>query len=340
MSGNTKGTKKVKANEKVSVIKKQEKTQNNIISKSSIKSKVTKTMLNNVLNKHNTKMYTIVINEGNIIIHNTKNKVIHQDLYNTLTYERKDDCIMMSDILKSLIYKYKNIYTDEYYLDKYEVGNSVLYVFLLPELSKDGRYVIKVGYTTKLCKRYKDLKKEFNISDDKDIYLIYVEHIKNESKEKNLHNILKETKNIIYYPTEKYKKNEKTSVCVETYIFNYLTYITIIKEVYFMNNRDLIVQKIKLAKEESKLKELEIESKNKDIELVKIELAKIQADKELADKELAKMQADIELAKIQADKELAKMQSDKELAKIHLMTRKIELELAKIELVKIQTNKP
>lgn len=253
----------------------------NIISKS-IKSKLTKTMLKKVLNKHDTKMYTIIVDDGNITIEDTENKVIPTDKYNTLTYERKEDCIMMSNILMSLIYKYKNIYTDDYFYDKYETGNSVLYVFLLPELSKDNRFVIKVGYTTNLCRRKEDLKKEFNIKEDEDIYLIYVEHIKNESKEKNLHSILKNNPNITYCPTDKYKKNEKSSVCIETYIFDYLTYITIIKEVELMNSKDLIAQKIKLAKEESKLKELEIESKNKDIELAKIKLMTLQLEFEMA----------------------------------------------------------
>jgi hypothetical protein len=323
MSGNTKGTTVVKAIKK-KCEKKKEKTHPTIISKPSIKSKVTKKMLNKVFNKNTTKMYTVIVDEGNITIQDTENKVIHEDMYNTLTYEHKEDCIMMSNILMSLIYKYEHIYTGEYYLDKYEVGNSLLYVFLLPELSKDGRYVIKVGYTTNLCKRYEDLKKEFNIPDNEDIYLIYVEHIKNESREIKLHNILKKTKNIIYYPTDKYKKNEKSSTCVETYIFNYLTYITIIKEVFFMNGRDLITQKIKLAKEENRSKELEIEIKNKDIEL-----AKIQANKEL---ELAKIQTNKEL-------ELAKIQTPLRLKELEIKLKESEIKLKELELAKIQANK-
>jgi len=303
----------------------------NVCEKKSKKSFVTKTMLKNVLN-NNKKLFTIIIDDGEIQINNTNNEVLHQDIYNTLTYEKKEDCIFISKLLMSLIYKYNNIYTDEYYLDKYENGNSVLYVFLLPMLSEENKYIIKVGYTTNLCKRESELKKEFNIDDTENIYLIYIEHIKNESCEHKLHSILKKNKNITFYPIDKYKKNEKGSKSVETYIFNWLIYTTIIKEIYIMNNKDLIKQKLKLTNEESKLKDKEI-----DLAKINSEIAKIEAPVKLKDKEIEL--AKIELAKIEApvklkDKEieLAKI----ELAKIEANIRLKELEL---ELAKLQSNK-
>ena len=273
-----------------------------IISKIKKASYVTKNMVNKVFKKYNTKMYTIIIDDGNIIINDESDNLMHHDTYNTLTYERKKDCIMMSNILISLIYKYKNIYTGEFYTNDID-GNSVLYVFLLPILSKDNKYIIKVGYTTKLQQRYTQLKKEHGVDE---IYLIYVEHIKNESIEKKLHTILKKTNNILYYPTEKYKKSENPSFCTETYIFNYLTYLTIIKEIYRMNQFDMMNMKIKLVKEETKLKETEVKRIECETKLKEIEFEKIKEDNRDKDKE-----RDFELTKLQYMIRL------KELEKLH-----------------------
>ena len=42
------------------------------------------------------------------------------EMYSPTATYNKEDCIFISKLLMSLIYKYKNIYTDEYYLDKYD----------------------------------------------------------------------------------------------------------------------------------------------------------------------------------------------------------------------------
>ena len=85
-------------------------------------------------------------------------------------------------------------------------------------------------YTKDFLTRYKQLKIEHGIDE---LYLIYAQPIKNEAIERELHKRLKTYKNIQYYPVAKQnkqnKKNDNKSICTETYIFNYLTYNTIIQ---------------------------------------------------------------------------------------------------------------
>jgi hypothetical protein len=181
---------------------------------------------------------------------------------------------------------------------------------LLPILSKDGFFIIKVGYTKDLNARYKELLSEHQVSN---MYLIYAQIIKCEPIENNLHKILQTSKNVTFYPIAKMKtkKVESSVVCIETYIFNYSTLKTIILEVYKMESvyeSNILDKKITLTNINIKLKDKEIELKDKDIEL--------------KDKEIELKDKDIELVKINSNKEI-------EVLKLQIELLNLQIEMAK-----------
>ena len=102
------------------------------------------------------------------------------------------------------------------------------------------------------------------------------------------------------------KKNENPSFCTETYIFNYLTYLTIIKEIYRMNQFDMMNMKIKLVKEETKLRETEVKLREKEIDKIQCENEKLtenNKDKEnLREFELTKLLYMIRLKELEQNK--------------------------------------
>lgn len=71
----------------------------------------------------------------------------------------------------------------------------------MPYLSTEGNFIIKVGYTSNFDSRYKQLLKDHNV---KELYLIYVQAIKFQPEELELHTRLKIYDNIICYPVIKY----------------------------------------------------------------------------------------------------------------------------------------
>jgi hypothetical protein len=231
---------------------------------------VTKRMFIDVLNQHKNPNFTININDDKIDILDNDNNLINLE---DLTYKSKDNCIKISDILKSLITHYQNSNLTKYYKQKDDIENSVLYVFLIPELTKNKKYIIKVGYTTNLLQRYSELKKEHNVESNSDIFLIYVSYIKNEAVEKKLHNILKSNSQNEYYPTIKNKDSTHPTKCTETYVFSLTTYKNIISELYKLKSKNkdtikindleqklsMLQEKFKLLEEQNKL----LEDKNK-----------------------------------------------------------------------------
>jgi hypothetical protein len=225
---------------------------------------VTKRMFIDVLKQHKPPNYIININDDNFDILDNDNNIINLE---DLTYDSKEKCIKISDILKSLIIHYQKMDLTKYYKDKNDIENSVLYVFLIPELTKSKKYIIKVGYTTNLLQRYSELKKEHNVESDSDIFLIYVSYIKNEAVEKKLHNILKSNKENEYYPTIKNKDSIRPTKCTETYVFSLTTYKNIISELYKLKSKNkdtikindleqqlsMLQEKFKLLEEQNKL---------------------------------------------------------------------------------------
>jgi hypothetical protein len=261
---------------------------------------MSKVYINKLIKLSIKNIYIIIIEKNTITIKNKDNNIFNNQELELLNYSNPKNKKMLFNILLSLIYKYKNSYLENMYKDADDIENSVLYVYLLPILSSNNEFIIKVGYTSNLHKRYSELKKTFNVSE---IYLIYVCLIKNEAFEKEIHSILKKQSNIRYYPIEKAssKKNEKKNKCVETYIFTYSTLYTIIQEVYKMTSKyDMAIL-------------------DKQIMLTTIEKEKL--DKQIMLATIEKEKSDNERAIIISNNEIEKL-------KILLELKKIDLELA------------
>ena len=182
-----------------------------------------------------------------------------------------------------------------------------MYVFLLPFVSQENKYIIKIGYTTNIIKRHKELKTEFDVNE---IKLLYCYLIDGEHTELNVHKNLKNTFNINIFNMKKNKKIENNSISEETYIYSW----TLFKNIHNIIYRDYIMNNsiILLTKENENL---ELKKINNELELKKIEL------------ELKKSDNDIELKKM----ELKKSDNDVELKKIELELKKMEFELKKME---------
>ncbi len=180
---------------------------------------------------------------------------------------------------------------------KNQVGNTVLYIFLLPFVSKDKEYIVKVGYTKDIIQRHSDLKKEFGVDD---IYLMYVYQISGEHIELNLHDELKKLISTrVYYMEKAIKKFEKYVISEETYILD----LQLLKNIlYIIYNTYTKMDKISIMKMENELvvnkKELVIkenEGKELDNEKIKLQI-------QLKDKDNENLRLQIELLKLQNEK--------------------------------------
>ncbi len=263
--------------------------------------KASKKLLSKIVKNSNDNKYIIILNGNNIIIKENDIILSHQEL-ELLNYDRDHNII--SDILSSLIYKFNNCYLGNIYKNETQIENTILYVFLLPIVSKKNEFIIKIGYSKDLIVREEQLKKEFNVDE---IYLIYSKEIKNEAIELELHTRLKSYNNVKSFNINKHsKKNEKEKICVETYIFSYTTLYTVIQEIYKM--------------------EMNYESSILD---KKITLANIEKDKAIG------------VANIEKDKAIGVATIEKEKEEIIMNTRKYDIEYIKlqIELAKINNNK-
>ena len=134
------------------------------------------------------KLFNISFNKSDIIIKDKENKVINDDVIKEYISNKKH--IEISKVISSFIMKYHYNFSVKYTCLENEIGNPILYVFLLPFVSIDNYYIIKVGYTKDVMKRYEQLKKEFNVDD---IYLMYVIQINGEHIELNVHKNIKKT---------------------------------------------------------------------------------------------------------------------------------------------------
>ena len=210
-------------------------------------------------------------------------------------------------LLSLFIKKYHNNFESKYIPLKNEIAKPILYVFLLPFVSQENKYIIKIGYTTNIIKRHKELKTEFDVNE---IKLLYCYLIDGEHTELNVHKNLKNTFNINIFNMKKNKKIENNSISEETYIYSW----TLFKNIHNIIYRDYIMNNsiILLTKENENL---ELKKINNELELKKIEL------------ELKKSDNDIELKKM----ELKKSDNDVELKKIELELKKMEFELKKME---------
>ena len=134
-----------------------------------------------VSNNHNVSPISKIVENSkdkiyDVIFNNNINKfkieikfndvIINEDELINLSYNKNNDKIIIDNLLSSLIFKYDNKFHN-YINIKYD--NSILYIFLLPILTLNNEYIIKIGYTNDLNKRKKELLNEFNIDN---IYLI------------------------------------------------------------------------------------------------------------------------------------------------------------------------
>ena len=140
--------------------------------------------------------------------------------------------------------------------------------------------------------------------------MIYAQPIKNEAIEHELHTRLKSFKNIKYYPINKVKKTEKDIVFIETYVFNYNILNSIRQEIYKMETdyeSNILDKKIHLATLE---KDTENIKKDKEITLATIEKDKenIKKDKEITLATIEKDTKSIVLETKNKDIEYVKLQ--------------------------------
>jgi hypothetical protein len=170
--------------------------------KTCVKSKSYIKHIKTYLNKKN--LFDISFKKSDIIINN-KDKIINDDTITNYVSNKKH--IEISKVIASFIMKYHNNFSVKYACLENEIGNPILYVFLLPFVSIDNYYIIKVGYTKDIIKRYEQLKKEFNV---KDIYLMYVIKITGEHIELNVHKNIKKTFESSIYSMEKKKKSVRS----------------------------------------------------------------------------------------------------------------------------------
>ena len=147
-------------------------------------------------------------------------------------------------ILSSFISKYHDNLNLKYVKLVDEIANPVIYIFLLPFVSKDNLFIIKLGYTTDLIKRYNQLKKEFDVDE---IKLIYSYVLDGEHTELNIHKNLE--KNLT---TSVYKMNNK---------------LTLISKEHEIKKTDESIKKT-----EESIKKMELKMSDNQVELKKMEL--------------------------------------------------------------------
>jgi len=133
--------------------------------------------MNKVIKKINTNIYNISIIDNEITFLDKENK--------KLLIEPK---IENSKFIASVITKYQNNFSVKFACLQEEICNPIIYIFLLPFVTINNYYIIKVGYTKDIITRYINLKKEFGVNE---IYLMYAYQINGEHIELNLHDELK-----------------------------------------------------------------------------------------------------------------------------------------------------
>ena len=126
--------------------------------------------INYIIGDIQTNLYYYTIKDESILIFDKSNKVV-SDVDNILPNVKHEN---ISKIICPFIKKYHFGFDIKFACLDNEIGNPILYVFLMPFVSTDNYYIIKVGYTKDIIQRHNDLKKEFNVDE---IYLIYAKQI-------------------------------------------------------------------------------------------------------------------------------------------------------------------
>ena len=249
-------TNKIVKNEKISVLLQSPKTCT--LSKKFIKLIIVSLEIN---------FYRFIFKDENIIIYDNDNKIINTEFIQpNIKHEN------IAKIIAPFIKKYHFDFSIKYACLENDIGNPVLYIFIMPFVLPDNYYIIKVGYTKNIIQRYHELKKEFNVDE---IYLIYSKKITGEHIELNIHKNLKNNFVNNIFRMKKNKNIENSSISEETYKFTWILFTNILNIIYrtnIMNNKITLLnkenEKIKLENEKIKL---ENESKLLDIEKIKLE---------------------------------------------------------------------
>ena len=292
-----------------------------------------------VTNKINN-LYYFTIKDENITIYNKTNEIIS----NIDIISSNIDHENVSKIIAPFIKKYHYNFSIKFACLENEIGNPILYVFLMPFVSSDNYYIIKVGYTKNIIQRYGELKKEFDVNK---IYLIYAKRINGEHIELNIHKNLKNTFSTNIYKMKKNKKIENSSISEETYKYTWILFKNILNityRTYIMNNKITLLNKENENKMlDIKLKELENENKMLDIKLKELEL---ENEKKLLDIKLKELEnekikmgfenekklLDIKLKELENEK--IKMGFENENKKMEFEIKKMEFEIKKMEFEK------
>jgi hypothetical protein len=278
----------------------------------------------------NKNVYTISFNNDIFSLKDVNNKVLDND--DILSYSSNTKHSKISAIIASFINKYHFNFNVKYaslendigrkqVCNPASLGNPVLYVFLLPFVSIDNYYIIKVGYTKNIIKRYSELKKEFNVDD---IYLMYSIQISGEHIELNIHKNLKMDFTTHVYKMKKKRKTKKSeinTISEETYKFSWILFKNIL---YIVYKTHILMDKFTLLDKENAL----LDKKNT-LLITQNESKKLDNESKKLDNESKKSDNELESKKL--DNESKK--SDNEVKNNEIQ---LQILLAKIELLKLE----
>jgi hypothetical protein len=272
-------------------------------------------LIDEIILKSKYKIYNIDLNKKNIFLDDNNEQI---DNFNNLCYLK--DLNIIKNLLASLIFYFRGSLLN-YITSKDNIEKSILYIFLLPIMTINNEFIIKVGYSKDLLKRKTQLENEFNIDN---VYLIYVREIKNEAIEQNLHEDLRKSE--YYYPIKKHindksKKNEKNIICIETYIFNYNLIIKIINKLNNIEMNDNYKKQVKLLELEQGPEKMKL-----DIEKMKLQVTLSNNEKDIT---LSNNEKDITLSNNEKNITLSNNEviiSNNKIKELELKIRLIELE--------------
>ena len=203
----------------------------------------TQTAISQLLNNNTKPQYIISYQDYNLEITKDTKKVNFTEL-TSLNYSDNADMLVIKEIIYSLYYCTLNSSNSHLYKKSIEPDKQILYIYLLPFMSSNNKYLMKAGYSSDLTDR--KLYGEFGLKQS-DIYLLVGIEISSHKKEIILHSELKKLPNVEYYPiVKKDEKDEKDKISNETYIFKLSTIkdiLDIMKTLEMQNETNLIMVK-------------------------------------------------------------------------------------------------
>lgn len=246
-----------------------------------------------------------IIKDEDIIISNESGEIISNKDF-TPNVDHED----ISQLIAPFVHRYHRNFSSKYACLEGDTGNPILYVFVMPFVSADNHYIIKVGYTKNLTQRYGELKKDFGVDE---IYLMYAKQISGEHIELNIHKNLKNNFSSNIYRMKKMKKskkNEKEPLSEETYKYTWALFqnvLNIIYRTYIMNSKITLINK-------------EIENKMADARI--FELANEKLEIEFRTK---KLEEESQIEKLKLQFEMKKLEFEFEIKKLEFEMNRLKL---------------